>query len=745
MAKKPIEDKSKKLPKKTYSPGELKPHHSKPYRRRHYGLLIFSIIFTLTLSYLLASTSLANYGAVKSAKNLISKTLGQPTPNQNRISSDIISSYGFSLNYNPRLLHASALDISTNSLYVGGELSSARKYSSIRITPVASDPASESSSGSISVEYSPANPVGSSADLAKLEAQLVGAKNPNFTIVESSSPTVSGITMLKSEWSANSETNNSLVSTPSPTLISYTGVLNNIPIVLVSTSGLAQSEELRSAFESAINSLSFQDTSSFRVDRSVTAQTTSSLTILDRLMMTDNASAQSFLNKDNISERVSLLYGPSVVKIYNFYCMDVLLGGQMFVQQSCNASTGSGFFIGDQGYIATNGHVVVNDPLSIAITYAFEQASKGNMFYFSSLAQVAGLTQADIDAGSTDKEKLKIAVDKFYAIPSSQVSASNKTENILVGLGEEQPDMQKLFDATKYHSEFKTTDNIKEAKVVDYNYRAIDGAQTGFFTASDVSLLKIDGSGYPSTKIGSISSLMQGSGLSIIGFPGAASSNLLVEASESRPTLTSGKVSSIKSAAGSKSQLIETDATIGHGNSGGPAFNDTGEVVGIATYTIDGSGDGGGVFNYIRDIADLNELTRKNGVDTASLSQTQKEWEEAIKQIYQAHYSEAVSRLNVVKTLYPQHPRVDQLISLSQDKISSGEEAKEFPTLLAGIATLLGILLVSASIFLIIQHSRRHAAYKEHLATGKIAPPTTLDQLHQQQTVNSGPTDLANR
>lgn len=726
----------KKTAKKTYKPEDLKPHHAKPYRKRHYGLLVFSVVFVATLAYLITSTSLANNKAVKSAKELISNSLSMAASDTEVDATKVASSHGFELRYDAELLRASGLDSSDNSLYVGSELSTSRPYSAIKITPTTSDVASESSGGSLTVEYHFNNPVGESADLAKLEAQLVGAKNSSFTVSKSSTVTVSGEKMLKSEWTVSAKAKKGSVSPAKPMLTSYTGVVNGTPITIVINSGLAQSEELDSAFNAVVDSISFHTPTAAATTQ---ASDSSSLSLLDKLMMTGSASAESFLNKDNASERVSLLYGSSVVKIYNFYCMDVLLQGQVFVSQSCSASTGSGFFIGNQGYVATNGHVVVNDPLSIAITYAFDEANKGNTFYFSALAQVAGLTQEDIDAGATEKDKIRIAVEKFYDIPAAQVSTSNKTENILVGLNEDQPDIQKLINATRYHENYEPTEGTKKAQLVDYDYRAIDGAETGEFKASDVALLKIDGTNYPSTKLGNISSLMQGGGLSIIGYPGAASSNPLVESSESRATLTSGKVSSIKNAAGSKSQLIETDATIGHGNSGGPAFNDSGEVVGIATYTIDGSGDGNGVYNYVRDIADFNDLASKNTVDTTNTSQTQQEWEAAVKELYKAHYSKAVKKLEAVKQLYPEHPRVDQLLALAQQKIGAGEEAKDFPTSIAAAASLLGILLIAISILLIVHHSRKHAAYKGHVAAGSIAPPTSLDQLHQQQATPTPP------
>ncbi len=726
MLKKSKKEEYSRRAKKTYSPAELKPHHARPFRKRHYGLLILSVLLTVGLLYLLITNVLINRSEVKSVKEVLARALNQSSSEQSNDLPQVSSTYGLSITYNPKILLPSATSSKDNKLYSGSELNIQRPYSTIRLSALSSDSTSGTANGSLTVQYYLNDATGNSADLVKLEAQLVGASNPNLAISESSETTISGVTFVKSDWKSASVKGGVTINDKSATRItSFIGLIDGIPVTIIRSYGLAEGKNTQDSFNESLKSIKFEPTTSSATiltpsDISNISES-SDLSLLDRLAFTQSVSAESFLNKDNSSERVSLLYSPSVVKIYNFYCMDIVLNNKPFATDNCSATTGSGFFVGDKGYVATNGHVVVNDPLSIAITYAFDQASKGNMFYFSELAQAAGLTQADIDAAPTDKDKVKVAVEKLYKIPSTKLSAVNKTENILVGLGERQPDLQQLLNSTRSRQIYQAPSGVKKAQLVGYNYRAIDGAQTGQFEASDVALLKIDGNNYPTTKLGSISGIMQGSGLNIIGYPGAASSNPLVDSSESRATLTSGKVSSIKNATGSKSQMIETDATIGHGNSGGPAFNDSGEVVGIATYTIDGSGDGNGVFNYVRDVADLKDLASKNNVDLSSQSQTQQEWESAAKDIYQAHYAKALGKLESVKALYPEHPRVDQLIALVQQRINAGEGAKEFPTSIIALASLFGISLIVISILLIVHHSRKHAAYNEHLASGAIS------------------------
>lgn len=714
---------SKRKPRQSYQPEDLRPHHAKPYRKRHYILLVSSTIMLAALAYALISNSASEHAAIRSARDLISRVFNQGSPAGRESDNGLISSsYGFSIKYNPAILQASALNAKDGSLYGGSDLAISRPYANIKIVPVSSGLPEEATPQSLIIQYYQDKNIGSSVNLVRLEAQLIGFSNQNFKISSSSKTTISEIVFIRSEWLPKDGSGSHLGSALKPGLVSYTGVVNGRPLTITINQGVVKDLDLEGYFQSVVESLNFQPASASKISPKQESSTVagSQLSLLDRLMLTKPTSAQALLNKDNPSERISLLYSPSVVRIYNSYCMDILLGGSPFIANACSTSTGSGFFVGDKGYIATNGHVVVNDPLSIAIAYSFEQASKGDMSYFTELARSSGLTQQDIDSAPTNKEKVKVAVDKFYTNLASKITAPNKIENLVVGLGLRQPNIEELLAATKSHKSYQSAEGLKKATITAFNYRAIDGLETGAFKASDVALIKIEDGNYPSTKLGSISSLMQGSGLSIIGYPGAASSNPLVETSESRPTLTSGKVSSIKSAAGSSNQLIETDATIGHGNSGGPVFNDAGEVVGIATYTIDSSKEGDGVFNYARDITDLKSLASRSNIYISSEGRTQQEWGSAIKDLYKARYSDAIKKLEIVKGLYPEHPRVDQLMAMAKQKIVNGEEAKQFSTPLIALASLIGVLLLISSILLIVEHSRKHAAYKEQISEGNI-------------------------
>src|SRR6266496_1202688 len=99
----------------------------------------------------------------------------------------------------------------------------------------------------------------------------------------------------------------------------------------------------------------------------------------------------------------------------------------------------------------------------------------------------------------------------------------------------------------------------------------------GIDTSADLALLKITGaSGLPTVTIGKSSEMAVGDDVVAIG-------NAL--ALQGGPTVTSGIVSalnrSIDTGSGQMTGLIQTDASISSGNSGGPLVNAAGQVIGI--------------------------------------------------------------------------------------------------------------------------------------------------------------------
>ena len=139
----------------------------------------------------------------------------------------------------------------------------------------------------------------------------------------------------------------------------------------------------------------------------------------------------------------------------------------------------------------------------------------------------------------------------------------------------------------------------------------------GSDAVNDIALLKIEASNLVPVTIGSSSNLRVGDQVVAIG-------NALGELSFS---LTAGYVSGIDrsiSTDGSVINMIQTDASINSGNSGGPLFNGRGEVVGITTAKYSGTTSSGASIEGIGfavpmdDVIGMLEDLRKYGYITGA-------------------------------------------------------------------------------------------------------------------------------
>ena len=134
---------------------------------------------------------------------------------------------------------------------------------------------------------------------------------------------------------------------------------------------------------------------------------------------------------------------------------------------------------------------------------------------------------------------------------------------------------------TNYH----VIDGVDDLKVSFADGTTYDATLVGGEEANDIAVLKIDASGLQTVVVGNSDDMKVGQQVVAIGNP----------LGELTFTLTAGYVSAldrnITMSDGNTINVMQTDAAINSGNSGGPLFNTYGECIGItnAKYTNNGS------------------------------------------------------------------------------------------------------------------------------------------------------------
>jgi len=135
---------------------------------------------------------------------------------------------------------------------------------------------------------------------------------------------------------------------------------------------------------------------------------------------------------------------------------------------------------------------------------------------------------------------------------------------------------------TYYHVIEKAT----QVSVTPHGKKAVKAEVVGYDTTNDVALLKIEEDNLPFVTLGSSDKLVVGDQVAAIGNP----------LGELTASLTVGYISAkdrIVDTDGTVINMLQTDAAINSGNSGGPLFNMNGEVIGIITAKYSGSSNSG--------------------------------------------------------------------------------------------------------------------------------------------------------
>jgi S1-C subfamily serine protease len=309
--------------------------------------------------------------------------------------------------------------------------------------------------------------------------------------------------------------------------------------------------------------------------------------------------------------------------------------------------TGSGFIIHPDGYIATNGHVVER-------FYEMNAKKLAAGFLQAAAEQACGPALAMLPEGAR-KERLRQIVS----------DPANRDQVRLVKKLQVHLSTGKIYAAeVKAYSPTLNPNAPPAGKVV-----AGGGAGAMEQSGKDMAILKIEANDLPTVRLAANSTgLNLGEQLFIIGYPGVVLNNdFLSRKSALEASVTVGRVSGFKIDITDR-RVIQTDAAITWGNSGGPAFNQSGEVVGVATFiSLTPEGDQAiQGFNFLIPVETVQEFARAISLTPTTDSPFTQKWGRAVDSYFAGNFRRAVRDVEEAERIMPGFPDLMRLRAEAQ-------------------------------------------------------------------------------
>lgn len=348
---------------------------------------------------------------------------------------------------------------------------------------------------------------------------------------------------------------------------------------------------------------------------------------------------------------------------------------------SCEpAALGTGFLYRPDGYLITNGHVV-------QMGYEKDQKAinartKYAIHCLLDDARDAVSKKLGRQLNQQDDDNLQLALAKL--VEAGNMHITNVSLTVY------------LDNETKHTGEVKAySDPIDEG-------------------GKDVAIVKIDGNNLPTVPLGNSDEVSVGEPITVIGYPGAATnatlSGLFNQHSIFVPTVTNGRISAVKTDFRG-TPVLQSEATINHGNSGGPAFDARGRVIGIATYSLNKAEGSVSGLNFFVPINVANEFVRQAGADPKQGS-FDALWDDAVDAYAGQHWWRAHELMGSVLEMMPNQPDAMRLevqagMNIPKNPISYWIDRLGAPLFFGFIAAF--VLLVALILILALRPKKKAA------------------------------------
>ncbi len=409
---------------------------------------------------------------------------------------------------------------------------------------------------------------------------------------------------------------------------------------------------------------------------------------------------------------------PAVVLVISEVTSEVTLDcgrGVTKVTPPVFRETGTGWFIDGDGWVVTNGHVV--QPAYETPRWLVNQQAQRAVV---SACLPKALERARLTPGehpeAEDALKRKLLDN---VLPSAKV---NLTPQVLV-----------------------VVSNGMRLKAEVQKYSAPVSGEPGAMSGRDLALLKVPGDNFPQLPLADSRAAQIGDRVHILGFPGVVLSHELLNASASmEASVTAGAVSGFKQDKAGH-PMIQTDASAAWGNSGGPAVNDRGAVVGVLTFVSLAPGPEGSIiqgFNFMVPSQAAKDFVQGTPVRIGTMGKFNPTWYAGLRGFFNDDWKGAVQKLEEADRLLPNLPDVKRMLDESREKVKN-PPPRPFPWFWVAVAvTLVSAGGYGAQFYIRWQRNRYRVQPYEVIRLGEGGKPPTILDVRRNEMYESLPLNI---
>ena len=296
---------------------------------------------------------------------------------------------------------------------------------------------------------------------------------------------------------------------------------------------------------------------------------------------------------------------------------------------------GTGFIITPDGYMITNAHVVEMSEKEIAQTISTYRLRSQASAHVDNFARNWS-NNYGYNMSAAERDALYYAVYNIYSIT------------------------MEVTDTSHMHVAFMG--NVQPGADVSTKGLMLDVRKVGEPSSSkDIAILKLDGTNFPTVALGDDKELKTGDAIYVMGYPGIVDGAVEEVTAMQEPVMTQG-ILSAKQVWNDGNNILQYDAATFGGNSGGPVFNQYGEVIGIHTFGLNDKGQRVSGYAFSVPISTarvyLNELNI-----TPSESKFTTDFKAALDAYNDGDYSTALELLRGINETNPGFPVIQDLLA----------------------------------------------------------------------------------